>query len=82
MTKKEQIKAFIEETLLMGQDIVLDYDDDILLTGLINSLGVMRLVSFLQDTFEIEIAPDEVTIDNFQTINAIASFIELSRTSA
>lgn len=76
MTEQEQIKAFLENNLLAGRDVSLDDDDDLLLSGLINSLGVMRLVSFVQETFNIEVAPDEVTIENFETINAIANYVK------
>ena len=76
MTKQEQIKAFIENELLIGRDIEVGYDDDLLLSGLVNSLGVMRLVTFTQETFNVTIPADEITIENFETINAVVNFVE------
>lgn len=76
MTKQEQIKAFIENELLIGRDIEVGYDDDLLLSGLVNSLGVMRLVTFTQETFNVDVPADEITIENFETINAVVNFVE------
>lgn len=76
MVEHETIKSFIQEELLVGREIEVGYDDDLLMSGLVNSLGVMRLVSFTQDTFDVDIPADEITIENFETITAIVNFIK------
>lgn len=77
MDKRAAIKNFIEEKLLQGRsDVDLAYDDDLLLSGLINSLGVMRLVDFAQDTFDVDIPASDITIEHFATIDDLATYVE------
>lgn len=71
---KEGIREYIIGDLLDGQ--VIGDGDDLLLSGLVDSLGVMRLVTFLEDNFSTSVPPEDVTIDNFANIDSIAAYIE------
>lgn len=51
-------------------------DDNLLLSGLVDSMGVMRLVAHMEKEYAIEIQPGEVTLKNFKTVNAMARFVE------
>jgi D-alanine--poly(phosphoribitol) ligase subunit 2 len=44
--------------------------------GLIDSLGVMRLVAFLEEEFDVKIPPQDLTIENFITVQAITTYLE------
>ena len=52
-------------------------DDNIFETGAINSLFAMQLVLFLEKEFEIEVNNEELSIDNFLTVEKIAEYVEL-----
>ncbi|MFK7804951.1 MAG: acyl carrier protein [Anaerolineae bacterium] len=56
-------------------------DDNLLLSGLIDSLGVMQLVAFIQSENGIKVEPREITLKNFKTINSIVGFIERKKTA-
>ena len=60
--------------MLSGKNV--EEDDDLLLSGLIDSLGVMQLVRFLEQTYQINIPPEDITIDHFITIDAISLYIQ------
>jgi acyl carrier protein len=47
--------------------------------GLVDSLGLFRLIAFIEDEFRVKIEPDEVLLENFGTINAIAALISKKR---
>jgi acyl carrier protein len=51
-------------------------DTDLLLTGLVDSLGVVQIVSWLEDRLGIEIDPSDVVLENFQTVDAMARYVE------
>jgi acyl carrier protein len=51
-------------------------DEDLLERGILDSLGVMKLIVFIEKTFGIRVNDEEVVPENFQTINIIAKFIE------
>ena len=54
----------------------LDPDEDLLEQGIIDSMGVMTLVTFMEETFGIEIAEEDIVPENFQNLNSMVKFIE------
>lgn len=56
--------------------IHLDPAEDLLEDSLIDSLGVMRLVAFIKSETGVTVPPEDMTIENFVSINAIATYLE------
>lgn len=50
-------------------------DTDLLAAGLIDSLGIMELVKFLEGRFGIAVGDEDLEPDNFRSIDAIAAFV-------
>jgi len=44
--------------------------------GLVDSLGLFKLIAFAEEQFDVRIAPEEIVFENFSTINAIVSLIK------
>jgi acyl carrier protein len=42
---------------------------------IIDSLGIFTLVSFIEDTFGVSVEPEEVNLDNFETVDAVAKLV-------
>ena len=77
MNASRRIRRFIEEKILLdGNGASLD-DQTPLLRGLIDSLGLMQLVVFLEEEFGITIDDTEVVPDHFRTVAAIGRLVEL-----
>lgn len=57
-------------------------DTDLLLTGYVDSLGVVRIVNWIEDELDVEVDPIDVTLENFQTVTAMVTYIETRRASA
>ena len=51
-------------------------DEDLLEKGIIDSLGIMKLILFMEETFGIAVADDEIVPENFQTVNMMVKFIK------
>ncbi len=68
------ILDFIREELL-DEEIEVGLDDDLLSGEILYSLAVMRLASWVEDTFSIEMTPANLTIENFQTVAALTDFV-------
>jgi acyl carrier protein len=51
-------------------------NEDLLMQGIIDSLGIIKLVSFLESQFGIKVGDDEIVPENFQSINAIKEYVE------
>ena len=60
---KEEIRNFIVNELLDGHPVT--DSEDLLLSGLLDSLGVMRLVAYLEMDLEVAVPPEDVTIDEY-----------------
>lgn len=54
----------------------LDADTDLLLSGIVDSLGVVRIVHWLEERCGFEIDAADVTLDNFQTIAAMVAYVD------
>lgn len=76
MPTYEQIKTFIEDELLADADIDIENDTSLFRDQLLDSLNLLSLISFLEKTFSIKISPSEVSIDNMDSIDHMAAFIE------
>ena len=50
--------------------------EDIFSLGFVNSLFAMQLVLFVEQTFHITVEDEDLDIDNFRTINALANLIQ------
>ena len=72
---KTEIRKFVMENAQSKG--VTEVADDMSLTdsGIIDSLGIFRLVSYLEETVGVHIGDDEILVDNFQTIEAIERFV-------
>lgn len=51
-------------------------DEDLLMQGIIDSLGIMRLSAFMEEKFGIQVADQDMVPENFQSINSLEAFIE------
>lgn len=76
MEAEKLIKQFIQSELLYDKDSVnLEKKDSLIETGVIDSLGIVKLLAFLEETFSIRISDDELIPQNFETIETISLLI-------
>lgn len=73
---KQAIRAQIADEFLDGRATELTDDTRLVEEEIIDSLGIFLLVAFLKESFEVEIEPDEVTLENFATVDDIAALVE------
>lgn len=74
---KIRIKEYILHELLNDAgEAELSFDEEILTDGRVDSLGVMRLVAFLESETGLSIPPEDLVLENFASIDAIGSYLE------
>jgi acyl carrier protein len=54
-------------------------DEDLLEQGIIDSLGLMKLIDIMEKTFGISISDEEIAPDNFQTLTSMVKLVERHR---
>ncbi|NBI31085.1 acyl carrier protein [Chengkuizengella marina] len=73
MNTKEIIKSYVLEKLEKDN---IKNDDDIFELGFVSSMFAMELVMFLEQTFNINIESDDLTLDNFKSIDNMTKLAE------
>lgn len=72
----ERVWAYIVENFLyMRPEFRVRPDDSLLRRGVFDSLGVMEIIGFLEETYGIQVEQQEITEANFDTLNAIARYV-------
>jgi acyl carrier protein len=72
----DRTRAYIAENFLyMRPDFQLGETDSLLERGIIDSMGVMELVSFIESEFGVTVGDDDVTEENIGSLRAIHTFV-------
>ena len=76
MSIETLIKEYIARNLLFS-DNGFPYSDDasFLEEGIVDSIGVMELVAFVEENFSVKVDDLDVTPENFDSINRLAAYI-------
>lgn len=72
---KEQIRRFVLTTARSKGVTQVTDDQSLMVNGIIDSLGIFRLVAFLEENFSVRIGDDDIVHENFQSINEIHRFV-------
>ena len=76
MEIKENIKEFVVENFLFGEEGKLENDTDFFEKSIIDSTGILELVCFVEETCNLTISDDEIVEQNFSSVNNVSTFIE------
>ena len=76
---KREIRTFVVENFLFGQDNDLADETSFLEKGIIDSTGVLELVAHIERTYNIKVKDEELVPDNLDSINSIAEFLTKKR---
>lgn len=77
MSTRDQIRNYIASELGWGKPAAELTDDyELLEKDVIDSLGIFKIISFIEDEWDVEVDDDELAPENFETINAIAGMVD------
>ena len=66
---------FVNDQVRLDRSVAVTVDTDLLLTGLVDSVGVIEIVSWLEDEYDVEIDPLDVVLGNFQTVERMLALV-------
>lgn len=73
---RERVRDFLEENFLyMRQNFELGEDDRLLERGVVDSMGVAEMVTFIEDEFGIQTSDEDITEANLGSLSAIGRFV-------
>ena len=74
-----EVRRYIIESILLGTTANLDDSASLLDAGILDSTGTMELVAFLETQFGVAVSDEDISSDNFDSIDRICRFVERSR---
>jgi acyl carrier protein len=73
---KSRVRDFVIENFRYGDASGVTDDLSLVSSGVVDSTGVLEVITFLEDTFAIKIADPEVVPENLDSVDTIAAFVE------
>jgi len=75
------VTSYVRDELARSEPAGLGPTDSLISSGVLDSIGLLRLVLFLEERFQVKVGDGDLVPDNFETIERIVSFVE-SRSAA
>ncbi len=75
----QTVKNFVIENFLFGDDNGLEENSSFLENGVVDSTGILELVNFLEETYEIEVEDEELIPGNLDSINNVVNYLKRKR---
>ena len=76
MEYNENIKEFVIENFLFGEGDKLNDNTNFFEESIIDSTGILELVCFVEETYNLTISDDEIVEQNFSSVNNVTTFVE------
>jgi len=75
MDRKSHLIDFIKNEIMHNSRANLDPDTDLLGAGILDSIGILQLVAFIEKMFKISVPDEDVVYDNFMSINTLVDYL-------
>lgn len=75
MNISEDMRKFVVMTFLFGDPVPLQDDASLMHSGIIDSTGILELVTFLETNYHVTIANEEMIPENLDSVNKLARFL-------
>ena len=75
MSIEDKIRDFIVKNLYYAENSILGDDVSFLAEGIIDSMGSMELVTFVESEFGLKVDMSEVVVKNFDSVRKLANFV-------
>ena len=77
MEIKNEIHSYLKENILFDSvDNPISDDDSFMENGIIDSTGILELVSFIEKKFEFKVGDEDLVPDNFDSVNNLVDYIK------
>jgi len=73
---KDAIRTFVVQNFMFGQGDELSDDASFLEAGIIDSTGVLELVGFIETTYSVAVADEDLVPANLDSVERVAGFVE------
>ncbi len=82
MNITDELKEFFVKNRFISSTSEISEDDSLLENGIIDSVGMIELVSFIESKYDIKVDEDDLMPENFDSLKAIENFIKEKKNSS
>jgi acyl carrier protein len=76
---RTKVHQFIRKNFMFDDKQTLGDDQSLLNSGVVDSTGILELISFLEESCEVKFNDNELVADNFDSVNKISMFVSQKR---
>ena len=81
MDEKQQIRQFVLSNFYVADPAALVDSASLLEAGIVDSTGVLEIITFLEDTFGIQVADEEMVPENLDAVERLVAYVKRKRGS-
>jgi acyl carrier protein len=75
MSAIESVQTFIQAEIAPSRNVELTNSTNLIESGIIDSLGVMKMIAFVEQEYSVTLNPDDLVPENFETLDAITALL-------
>jgi acyl carrier protein len=69
------VKTFIRQELVYGDEANFDEDADLIENGVIDSVSLLHLASYLEEQYDLQVQDEDLVPHNFRSLRSIEAFV-------
>ena len=73
---ESEIRQFLVDNFLFGEEKPIRLDESLLAAGLVDSTGILELISHIEARYQIKVQDDELIPENLDTISNLCAFLK------
>lgn len=76
MNNEQVLMNYIQSDIMKGKAGAVGVEDDLLASGVLDSLGILQLVAFIDDRLGIQVPDEDVVYENFHSVRSLSEYLE------
>ncbi len=76
MSYMEKIRGYVIDNFLFGDGGQLQDDTSFMENGIVDSTGILELITFMEETYDFKIEDEELIPENLDTLASISNFLQ------
>ncbi len=75
MDRRQLLLNYVTAELIKGRDVKITEETDLLTNGIVDSLGLLKLVAFIENNLGFKVPDEDVLYDNFRSVRALVDYL-------
>ncbi len=76
MDNQQVLLDYVKQEIAKGSGASVTVDDDLLASGVLDSLGILQLVAFIDERLGIQVPDEDVVYENFHSVKALSEYLD------